>query len=225
MGYPPVEQARAAGGMVTTNTPSKVGGFEGIDNLVYGTITSVSAKRSGDVGSTLMAGLLGQRDAHCTAVKATLALDIKITDSRTGEIRYATHIDDSQKSVPNCSGNEKIDTAALMRSAADKVANGLTNCIYPIQIAMAAPDGSLVQLWRGHRDAGGADGGLFQGRSDPRSGLGRHHRQHRNQARADPRERCGGAHVEGHACHGVQHDAPGGLDRAPRKRRGCQGAR
>jgi len=138
------EQARAAGGIVTTNTPGKVGGFEGVDYLVYGTITSVSAKRSDDVGSTLMAGFLGQRGAHCTAVRATLALDIKITDTRSGEIKYATHIDDSQKSATSCNGDAGIDSAALMRSAADKVANGLTTSIYPIQIAMAAPDGSLV---------------------------------------------------------------------------------
>src|SRR5690242_19776819 len=45
------EQVRAKGGVVTTNMPGKVGGIEGVDYLIYGTITSVSGKRKADVGT------------------------------------------------------------------------------------------------------------------------------------------------------------------------------
>lgn len=36
------EQARARSGLVTSNTAGKVGGFEGADFLIYGSITSAS---------------------------------------------------------------------------------------------------------------------------------------------------------------------------------------
>lgn len=138
------EQARAKGGMVTTNTAGKVGGFEGIDYLIYGTITSISAKKADNIGSTMLAGFMGNKGASCTNTSATLALDIKITDTDTGEIKYVTHIDETQKAASSCSGQSNIDSALLIRSAAAKVASGLVTSIYPIQVAAVQGDGQLM---------------------------------------------------------------------------------
>lgn len=138
------EQVRAKGGVVTTNTPGKVGGIEGVDYLIYGTITSVSGKRKADIGTNLVVGFLGNHNANCNTLTATLALDIKITDAASGEIRYIRHIDESQKSGTSCSANADIDSAKLMRAAADKVANGLVTTIYPIVVAAVNPDGSMI---------------------------------------------------------------------------------
>lgn len=138
------EQARAKGGMVTTNTPGRVGGFEGIDYLIYGTITSISAKKTSDIGSNMLAGLMGNKGANCTNTSATLALDIKITDTDSGEIKYVTHIDETQKAAASCDGDSNIDSGLLIRSAADKVASGLVTSIYPIQVAAVQADGQFV---------------------------------------------------------------------------------
>ena len=138
------EQARAKGGMVTTNTPGRGGGFEGIDYLIYGTITSISAKKADNIGSTMLAGFMGNKGASCTNTSATLALDIKITDTDTGEIKYVTHIDETQKAASSCSGQSNIDSALLIRSAAAKVASGLVTSIYPIQVAAVQGDGQLM---------------------------------------------------------------------------------
>lgn len=141
------EQTRARGGMVTTNTPGKVGGFEGVDYLIYGSITSISAKAKADVGATLLTGLLSGRNGGsqtCSNTLATLGVDIKITDADSGEIKYSTHIDEQQKSASSCGGNGEIDASALLRAAADRVAGGLVTAIYPIQIASVQADGTVV---------------------------------------------------------------------------------
>lgn len=152
------EQTRARGGMVTTNNPRRIGGFEGVDYLIYGSITSISAKAKADVGATLLTGLLSGRNASsqtCSNTVATLGVDIKITDADSGEIKYSTHIDEQQKSGSSCGGSGQIDASALLRSAADRVASGLVTAIYPIQVASIQGDGTLVLNYgEGALDAG-----------------------------------------------------------------------
>jgi curli biogenesis system outer membrane secretion channel CsgG len=138
------EQARARGGVVTTNNPGAMGGFEGVDYLIYGTITSLSAKSAADIGSNLVSGLFGNKNANCTATSATLALDIKITDADSGEIKYVTRINETQRAQASCEGKSNIDAALLMRSASEKVASGLVTSIYPIQVAAVQGDGTIV---------------------------------------------------------------------------------
>lgn len=141
------EQTRAKGGIVTSNTPGRAGGFEGVDYLIYGTLTSVSSKSRADIGTTLLSNLLssnGSARKSCSNVVATIAVDIKITDADSGEIKYVTRIDQSQTSAASCSGNAQIDSVVLLRTAADKVATGLVTAIYPIQVAAMQSDGSFV---------------------------------------------------------------------------------
>lgn len=140
------EQGRAKAGLVTSNKPGKVGGFEGADFLVYGAITSVSSSNKADIGSTMLAGLFNKsgNGPSCSNSVVTLAVDIKITDADTGEVKYVTRINETQKSAAACGGSGQINTAALLRSAADKVATGLVTAIYPIQIASVLGDGTIV---------------------------------------------------------------------------------
>src|ERR1700761_8573099 len=46
------EQNRAKAGLVTSNTPGKIGGFEGVDFKVYGTITTGGVSNNRDVGAS-----------------------------------------------------------------------------------------------------------------------------------------------------------------------------
>ena len=143
MGQLTGEQARARGGMVTTNTPGRVGGFEGVDYLVYGTITSLSAKSGADAAGNLLHGLLGNKNAGCNERATTLALDIKITDTDTGEIRYVTRLDETQ-TTSACGSAAQTDATALLRTAAEKIATGLVTKIWPMQVAAVGADGSVV---------------------------------------------------------------------------------
>jgi curli biogenesis system outer membrane secretion channel CsgG len=146
------EQTRGNSGLVTTNTPGKVGGFEGVDYLVYGTITTLGATTKADIGANFMNSLLTQRgrygapmtSANCSNTYVTLGLDIKITDAHTGEVKYVNHLNETQKSATACGHVAQVDGAALFRTASEKIASGLVTSIYPIQVAAVQPDGQIV---------------------------------------------------------------------------------
>ncbi|HEY1604755.1 MAG TPA: CsgG/HfaB family protein [Allosphingosinicella sp.] len=141
------EQARARSGLLTTNHPGKIGGFEGADYLVYGSITSVSAATKTNIAASLLGGVIsGTRNSNvtCNNTYVTIGVDIKITDASSGEVKYVTRINDTQKSTTACGGSGQIDAGALLRSAAEKVASGLVTAIYPIQIAAVQTDGTIV---------------------------------------------------------------------------------
>ena len=141
------EQARAKSGLVTSRRPGKVGGFEGADFLIYGSITTLSLVRKSDFGSSILSGMLSNNNGGktCSGGQATLSIDIKITDADSGEVRYNRRIDETQKLAVTCdTQNPSVDAAALLRSAADKVATGLVTTIYPIQIAAVQADGVIV---------------------------------------------------------------------------------
>ncbi|MDO9473283.1 MAG: CsgG/HfaB family protein [Caulobacter sp.] len=141
------EQGRAKAGLITTDTPGRVGGFEGADFLIYGTITTLSSVAKSDLGSSLAAGLFAQPGTStpsCNVTVATLSIDIKITDAKTGEVRYVSRIDETQKSAARCGGAGQIDSSALLRAAADNIAGKLVTAIYPIQVAAVQSDGTVV---------------------------------------------------------------------------------
>lgn len=142
------EQQRAAGKVVTSNRSGNIGGFEGVDYLIYGTITGISAVEKQDVGAQLLSGLLSNNNSNaqagCKATTVRLEADIRITDTATGDVRYASSISEIQQSATVCGGGAQIDSNALLRSAADKIATGLTTAIYPIQVAASQGDGSLI---------------------------------------------------------------------------------
>ncbi len=140
------EQTRAKAGLVTTNRPGKVGGFEGADFLIYGSITNVAVSQKSDIGSSLLGQMFAPSGSNvsCKNAVATISIDIKITDADTGEVRYVRRIDETQKSAAVCNGETRVDTSLLLRSAADKIAAGLVTAIYPIQIAQVQADGTIV---------------------------------------------------------------------------------
>jgi len=146
------EQTRANSGLVTTNTPGKVGGFEGVDYLVYGTITTLGETTKADVGANVMNTLLTSRgrfaapvsSANCSNTYVTLGLDIKITDAHTGEVKYVSHLNETQKSDTACGHVGQVDGATLFRVSSEKIASGLVTSIYPIQVAAVQPDGQIV---------------------------------------------------------------------------------
>lgn len=143
------EQESGNRGLVTTNTPGRSGGFEGADYLIYGTITDISSRQANDVGGTIGLALLGsalgsQGSVNCTRVMATIAVDIRIVDQRTGEVRYTDHVNQQGQSGSSCAGGAGIDLSNLLRDVANRIASGLVMEIFPIQVAAVQGDGVIM---------------------------------------------------------------------------------
>lgn len=143
------EQQRAKSGLVTSRNGGKIGGFQGADYLIYGTITTLSATKRSDLGASLgMALLTGNKAAtptNCYGGDVTLSLDIRITDGETGQIRYVKRIDERRKAGTICGdGVPQVNATELFRAASDKVAAGLVTTVYPMKVANVQADGGLM---------------------------------------------------------------------------------
>ncbi|MEO0462065.1 MAG: CsgG/HfaB family protein [Pseudomonadota bacterium] len=141
------EQGLSNSGITTTNRPGQTGGFEGVDYLVYGTITSVSAIRKSNFGASLARSLFNNKNSNqpdCTNTDVTMEADIRITDTNTGEVLYAKRVSETQRQALVCGGGTQIDSSAMMRAAADEVATGLVTTLYPIQVAAIQGTGSVI---------------------------------------------------------------------------------
>ncbi|MBV9883657.1 MAG: hypothetical protein JO276_11665 [Sphingomonadaceae bacterium] len=139
------EQQMARTGRVTTNRPGRSGGFEGADFLIYGTITSISTSDRQQLGASMLLGALtGNQSSNCTRRAATLAVDIRITDADSGEIRNVSRITETQQAAMVCNGQSQIDAPLLLRGAAEKIARALVTAIYPVQVAAVQPDGTII---------------------------------------------------------------------------------
>lgn len=142
------EQQRAKAGQVKSRNGGEMGGFEGADYLVYGTITTLSASKKSNFGATLGMSMLtgqGSQPANCYSGEVTLSLDIRITEAATGQIKYVQRIDETKKAGTICGeGVPQTNATELFRSAADQVASGLVTTVYPIKVAAVQGDGSMT---------------------------------------------------------------------------------
>lgn len=129
------EQALAKQGM--TNGDKRIGGFEGVDYLIYGQITAFSEQVE-------TIPLL-----NCLQKKAVLSADIRITDAQSGEIKYVSRIDEVAKSTAACGEGVSahqlsVDQGALLRSASKRIASGLVTAIYPMKVVSIDSEGFVV---------------------------------------------------------------------------------
>ncbi len=143
-----VEDAQVRGGRVTSNSGRRrAQAVEGVDYLIYGTITALSGEARSDIGSSLLAGMLSGRNnaaPSCSRMRVTLALDIRIVDFDSGEIKYVDRINEVGQSGAQCGGAAQFDPTPLFRTAADRIAGGLVTTLYPIQVAAVTGDGTMV---------------------------------------------------------------------------------
>lgn len=155
------EQQGAKAGLYTSNKPGKIGGFEGVDFKVYGTITTAGASTQVDasatagrqVGGALMGAMFGGQfgeainrsmQAPCTVSSASLAIDVRITDANTGELKYAKQITQAGQGATTCGGSSQVDLNGLLRSAAQTVSLGLVTTMYPVKIVDVGDDGQVM---------------------------------------------------------------------------------
>jgi Curli production assembly/transport component CsgG len=156
------EQQRAKAGLVTSNTPGKVGGFEGVDFKVYGTITTAAASTSHNFGASVamnaggrmlqqmgggvFGGLGGavRDNSNCGSTTASLAIDIRITDASTGELKYAKTVTQTDGGGTTCGGQAQVDVPALMRTASQRISMGLVTIMYPVKVVDVDDDGKIL---------------------------------------------------------------------------------
>ncbi len=153
------EQQRARSGLVTSNTPGKIGGFEGVDFMVYGTITTGGATTTRDTGASVgmalgsgfadrlgLPGMGGamRSNANCNSTSASLEVDIRITDGRTGEVRYAKQVTQTEQGQTVCGGRSAVDISGLLRAAAQNVSMGLVTIMYPVKVVDVDEDGEVL---------------------------------------------------------------------------------
>lgn len=142
------EQQRAKSGLVTSRNGGAIGGFQGADFMIYGTITTLSVTKKSDIGATLGLALLSgdkAQPSNCYSGDVTLSLDIRITDGQSGQIRYVKRIDEKKKAGTICGeGVPQVNATELLRSAADRVASGLVTSVYPIKVANVQSDGTMM---------------------------------------------------------------------------------
>jgi curli biogenesis system outer membrane secretion channel CsgG len=154
------EQQMAKSRLVTSNTPGKIGGFEGVDFKVYGTITTAAADVQADSGRKTKeelarklkegGGLIGiligsslEGSANCNTTTASLAIDIRITDASTGELKYSKTITQTDGSK-SCDGKTHLDLSSLMRTASQRISMGLVTIMYPVKVVDVDDDGSIL---------------------------------------------------------------------------------
>lgn len=140
------EQILAKSGVVTTTKPGKVGGFEGVDYIINGSMGYISSRPASDFGSALAASLLtGGNSSNCSSYIVTMPLSLQILDSDSGVIKYQSRIESYWRSGVTCTGqNLAIDYNALMTDAANRAASMLITAIFPIQVAAVQADGIFV---------------------------------------------------------------------------------
>ena len=183
------EQNRAKAGLVTSNTPGKIGGFEGVDFKVYGTITTGGVSNTRDVGASsamqiggrMLGGLGGlgsamggtmMANSNCNQTTAGLAIDIRITDGSTGELKYAKHITQTQQGGTTCGAASQVDINGLMRSASERISMGLVTIMYPVKVVDVDADGVMLNYGEGLLEPGDVFALMSQGKEilDPDTG-------------------------------------------------------
>ena len=124
------EQGKSTGGLIQGG--GDMGGFAGVDYLIYGRVTNV--------------GLNAENLLLLTQCEASFAIDIRVTDMQTGEVRLTTNVrardnvatagsDDNP-----CDGVTFSSLSSLADSAARDIVEAMSQALFPVKIARVTSD-------------------------------------------------------------------------------------
>lgn len=156
LGHTIQEQGLAQMGLTTAG--GEVGGLTGVDYLIYGSITKFGARKSGaslsggftnvfkgSTGTILGAGA-GIASSH-----AVMAVDVKVTEVRTGRIILADTVEAEAKTGEAMSfgGFSTVSEtgdpfADVQRQVAARLAEAVTTVHIPFKIIKASANGTLI---------------------------------------------------------------------------------
>jgi curli biogenesis system outer membrane secretion channel CsgG len=138
------EQGMAAQGL--TSGAGSMGGFDGIDYLIYGRVTQV--------------GLESQNLFVMTQCKANFGIDIRVSDVRSGEIRltHSVNVEDDVatggKDDNPCVGVTFDSLTDLSLNAASQIVEALSQNLFPVKIARATQDEVYLNYGEGFLNKG-----------------------------------------------------------------------
>ena len=121
------ERGLSASGVTTGN--SSLGGFSGVDYLVYGSISNITMARKN------MFIVM-----NCDA---SLSMNIRVVDVNSGEIRFSENISvdetvgSSGSDEDPCYGISLSSINVLGEEASDGIANKMTTALFPIKVVRA----------------------------------------------------------------------------------------
>ncbi len=124
------EQGRSAAGLVQGS--GELGGFEGVDYLIYGRVTQLS--------------LEAQNLLLLTQCKANFGLDVRVVDVKSGEIRLSKTISEEESIATGDSQSNPCDGVTfssvdnLSTNAAREVVESLSQTLFPVKIARISGD-------------------------------------------------------------------------------------
>jgi hypothetical protein len=113
-----------------TNGNDSMGGFSGVDYLVYGSVSNVTVEQK-----NLLIML------NCDA---TLSMNVRVVDVNSGEIRFSENItaEETVGTSPTdgnpCAGISLANVNVIGEQAADGIANKMTTALFPIKVARVA---------------------------------------------------------------------------------------
>ena len=119
------EQGKGAGGLIQGS--GELGGFAGIDYLIYGRVTNV--------------GLSSENLFIVTQCKANFAIDIRVTDMQTGEIRLTKNVNAQDEVATGgaeenpCRGVTFASLSGLADSAAREIVEAMSQALFPVKLA------------------------------------------------------------------------------------------
>jgi hypothetical protein len=149
---------KALGQAGITNNGETLSGVKGVDYLVYGTITKLGQQTSGVAvgGVSRFGGTFGRvggmMGGFSTAQNhVTMAVDLRVTDAHTGEIRYAGTVEEQIESGSATrvggvavGGNSADPLSDVQRLTAKAIVALITTSIYPIRVITKEGDGTYV---------------------------------------------------------------------------------
>jgi hypothetical protein len=138
------EQGLSANGLVAGS--GEIGGFSGVDYLIYGRVTQL--------------GLEAKNVLIMSACEAQLGLDVRVVDVKTGEIRLSENI--SADDQVNTAGAEENPCNGVGISAFDnltattarKLAEKLTQTLFPVKLAKVSSDEVYLNYGEGFLNSG-----------------------------------------------------------------------
>lgn len=124
------EQGKSASGLIAGS--GQVGGFEGIDYLIYGRVTNV--------------GLSAKNMLLLQQCEASFAIDIRVVDIQSGEIRLTKNVSASDDVATAgaeenpCKGVTFASLSGLADSAARDIVEAMSQALFPVKLAKVSED-------------------------------------------------------------------------------------
>ena len=137
------EQGKSASGLVTGS--GEIGGFDGIDYLIYGRVTNVA---------------LSTRKNFLQQCEASFAIDVRVVDVESGEIRLTKSVsqsDDvatSQNDQDPCIGVTFASLSGLADDVAREIVEAMSQALFPVKLAKVTDDQVYLNYGEGFLEKG-----------------------------------------------------------------------